>query len=508
MSKLDIPESWAEATLEQISSQLGRGKSPTYSEKDTGYYAINQKCIYWEVIKLENRKPVTKAWFDSIKQEQIAKVGDILINSTGTGTLGRACVWEDNTKASIPDTHVTVLRAKPEVVPKYVMCFLKSKAGQELIESATTGSTNQIELNKTKLSKGSLPLPPIDEQKRIVAKIKSTQSKIGEIQNCSRRAEELIGKYREALLQKAFRGELVPQSPNDESAFELLKRIRIERAKQSDGKKRKQDDLPEIKPEEIPFEIPKSWEWIRLGDLANRIIDGNYGEKYPTQKELLPAGVPFLTAAAIGQGNRLILDKVKYISQAKHKMLLKAQSKNGDILITNRGARVGDAILINEPGFEDFNIGPQVTRIEVDDRIADKNFVFSCILSNDFRRSFIGSNEGSAMNFISLTKTVSQLVPLPPLAEQREIVKRLKTLSEEVSSLERMTLGVNSLTAKISGSILAAAFFGRLVNQEPYEGTGHELLEKIKQSAQSQLVSKTSRATTKSKTGMITRNKK
>ncbi len=84
-----------------------------------------------------------------------------------------------------------------------------------------------------------------------------------------KRAEELISKYREALLQKAFRGELVPQDPNDEPASKLLERIRADRAKQNDGKKRKKDDLPPIKPEEIPFEIPKSWEWVRFGDVIS-----------------------------------------------------------------------------------------------------------------------------------------------------------------------------------------------------------------------------------------------
>jgi type I restriction enzyme, S subunit len=162
-----LPDKWDYKALKKMSLFLRRGRSPVYAEKNMGLFVINQDCIRWDCIELEKAKYHIQP--ANIADEFYLLPGDILINSTGTGTIGRVNQWNNRHVKAVADSHVTVIRInRLETDPRYIRYFLASEAGQRYLEAICyTGSTNQIELSKRYLSKFNIPCAPFLEQRAI-----------------------------------------------------------------------------------------------------------------------------------------------------------------------------------------------------------------------------------------------------------------------------------------------------------------------------------------------------
>lgn len=182
------------------------------------------------------------------------------------------------------------------------------------------------------------------------------------------------------------------------------------------------------------YQLPGEWAWKKLDECSKKIIDGNYGENYPTKEEFLNDGIPFLTAAAIGVNGRIQYNKLKYISVQKQSTLLKAQSTVGDVLLVNRGVKndfSNISSIIEDENFRVSNISPQLTKIETDNNLLPK-YLYYYFYSEPFIEQFSKLTKGSALRFISLTKTKLIKIPLPPLSEQQRIVSKLDLLFEKI----------------------------------------------------------------------------
>lgn len=195
---------WEICDIESIASYLKRGKTPEYVIT-SDVKIVNQKCIYWRRFEKENCK------FHKINkniENYLLKNGDILINSTGTGTLGRAVVMKNiENEMYVADGHVTVMKVyKDRANPRYIEALIKSKNIQsEIYRKCVSGSTNQIELSSTKLGKFKIMRPPVE-----------LQNQFAEIVNKIEKEKELLKESLEhleinfkALEQKAFNGELL-----------------------------------------------------------------------------------------------------------------------------------------------------------------------------------------------------------------------------------------------------------------------------------------------------------
>lgn len=152
--------------IADICSRYGRGKSPKYVEHSK-VKVINQACIYWDGLHLENIKYQDEERF---KQENRLMMGAVLLNATGTGTLGRSYVFEENDETYMADSHVSVFYTKPDIMlPRFLQVFFSLPATQKAIyDDCVNGSTNQIELSKEKVSALEVPVPNIDVQQRYV----------------------------------------------------------------------------------------------------------------------------------------------------------------------------------------------------------------------------------------------------------------------------------------------------------------------------------------------------
>ena len=182
-----IPENWCVCKLVDICSFLSRGKSPKYSEDDKTYPVFAQKCNLKDGgISLEQARFLDPSTINKWNDVYKLQTGDILVNSTGTGTVGRTRLF--NTKCLgdyrfvVPDSHVSVVRVLESICSQYIFAFISSNSIQQYMEENLAGSTNQKELYIGVLENMQIFLPPLAEQHRIVAKIEELFSLLDNIQ--------------------------------------------------------------------------------------------------------------------------------------------------------------------------------------------------------------------------------------------------------------------------------------------------------------------------------------
>ena len=182
----DVPENWKWCKLTDLCSFLSRGKSPTYSDERI-YPVFAQKCnLFGGDISLEQARFLDPNTLSKWPEEYKLRDGDVLVNSTGTGTVGRTRLFHSvvlgNYPFVVPDSHVSVVRTLDQIDSNYIYSIMSSRYGQEYIEDNLAGSTNQKELYIGVLENMLIPLPPDKEQKRIVAKIEELFAVLNEIQ--------------------------------------------------------------------------------------------------------------------------------------------------------------------------------------------------------------------------------------------------------------------------------------------------------------------------------------
>ncbi len=172
----EVPSSWEWATLGEICTFLSRGKSPKYKDDDRRYPVFAQKCNLKDGgISLEQARFLDPATVEKWGEEYKLKTGDVLINSTGTGTVGRMRLFSEACLGRypfvLPDSHVSVVRTHDEIDSDFTYYYISSGLTQHYLEDNLAGSTNQKELYIGVLDTMKFPLPPIAEQHRIVSKI-------------------------------------------------------------------------------------------------------------------------------------------------------------------------------------------------------------------------------------------------------------------------------------------------------------------------------------------------
>ena len=213
----------------------------------------------------------------------------MLVNSTGTGTVGRTRLFHESYLKhypfAVPDSHVSVIRTASEIKSEFVFAYISSKLIQEYLEDNLAGSTNQKELYIGVLSDLSFPLPPFAEQQRIVKEIEYWFVLIDQIEQDKSNLQTVIKQTKSKILDLAIHGKLVPQDPNDEPASELLKRINPKAEITCDN-----GHYPQL---------PAGWAICRLEDIvkyeqpqAYIVSSTNYDDSYTTP--VLTAGKSFI----------------------------------------------------------------------------------------------------------------------------------------------------------------------------------------------------------------------
>ncbi|MBM7556770.1 restriction endonuclease subunit S [Halanaerobacter jeridensis] len=200
----NLPKNWNVIKLKKITDYISRGRRPNYVEKSP-YKIINQACIYWDKIYKENVKFLDEEAWENLNEERKLKNNDVLLNSTGKGTIGRANCFDGEENYTC-DGHVTIIRpSKNKLNSRYLKGFIESYEGQKHLERfCIRGSTNQVELSKTELERMYITLPPLEEQKKIANILSSADNKIQKKEEQKEKLKEL----KKGLMQKLLTGEI------------------------------------------------------------------------------------------------------------------------------------------------------------------------------------------------------------------------------------------------------------------------------------------------------------
>ncbi len=356
----ELPKSWKWVRFDNICSYIQRGKSPKYVE-ESDFPVISQKCIQWDGFKIDRAKFIDHLTVDKYEKERFLRTGDLLWNSTGTGTLGRVNVYvheENDYDEVVVDTHVTVVR--PLMVDSYYLyCWIAAPIVQKNIENIASGSTNQIELATSTVKNHVVPLPPLAEQKRIVAKINELMALCDKLEGRRQKKQELqsklnssaldrmfsaenqkefeqnwhlicenfdllydnpenVEKLKKVILQLAVQGKLVEQNLEDEPASVLIEKIEERKKRLVKEKKIKQIKVLPIKDDDLPFKLPDGWEFVRMGDIAEKLGAGStpLGGSSVYQE----SGIKFIRSQNVWN-NGLKLENIAYISSEIHERM-------------------------------------------------------------------------------------------------------------------------------------------------------------------------------------------
>lgn len=272
----EIPESWEWVRLSDVCVYLQRGKSPKYSDIKK-IPVIAQKCNQWEGFQLEKAQFIDPDTLEKYADERLLQDKDILINSTGLGTVGRNQIYpasENPYGIAVADSHVTVVRLNSTaILPEYFFHYWRNPSVQLVIEDQTSGSTKQKELALATIQSYIVPLPPLEEQHRIVAKIEEILPHIDQYDKAYTKLEIFNKKFPEdmkkSILQMAMQGKLVEQRPEEGTADELYEQIVAEKAQLiKDGKIKKEKPIDFVLSDEIPWDLPESWKWVRFRDIT------------------------------------------------------------------------------------------------------------------------------------------------------------------------------------------------------------------------------------------------
>ena len=447
----NIPDSWEWVHLSDIATS-GLGKTLNKSIDvgiDTPYLcSIN---VYWTGIDLSTVKTAKFTQID--RDKYLLQKGDLLICEGGD--VGRSAVW-NNDREMYYQNALHRVRFLGEINPYFFLYLLECYKGLKIIEKYSKGVTIK-HFVQSSLNAMFLPLPPLNEQQRIVNKINEVMPVLTKYDTTYSKVEELNESFPEALkksiLQWAVQGKLVPQDPTDEPAETLLERISAEKQKLIKEEKIKKDKHESIIfrrdnshyekrgseevciDDELPFEIPTSWEWCYLGNIAfvTKLAGFEY-TKY-IAPNLTDSGIPLFKGKNVQNGN-LVLNFEGYIPEQLSDELSRSQITT-KCLLTPYVGTIGN-IAIFDGSFK-AHLGSNVGKIElinpIESTCISEEYVLHYLRSPAGYQQLTKHKKATAQESISIDAIRNVLIPIPPLKEQERIILKIFNLNQKVQAL-------------------------------------------------------------------------
>ncbi|MCQ2364402.1 MAG: restriction endonuclease subunit S [Akkermansia sp.] len=413
----EIPATWKWVQLQDICMSLGAGLTPSKSNKayhtnGTIPWILTGDLNDQEILEAPNK--ITQLALDNTSL-QIKPSGSLLIAMYGA-TIGKlgiltfpACM---NQACCCIEPHQNVNR---------LFLFYYLRAIRSSLKTSGEGSA-QPNISKEKLRILHIPLPPQEEQTRIVRKIEALFSALDTVESSKKRISAIQTELTKRILEQAIQGKLVPQLPEEGTAEELYQQIQAEKQRLiAAGTIKKEKPLPPIEEKDHPFDIPETWKWVRLGDCGaftrgsgikkNEVVaEGKpcvrYGQLYTTYKTRF--------SQAVSHVPQELFDKCK-------------QASKGDILMALTGEnKVDIAMAVLYEGEEALAIGGDMTKFSPV-RIDPLYLVYT--LNSPYGISCkTERSTGDIIVHTSNDKLSTIPIPLPPLAEQKRIVAKIEEM--------------------------------------------------------------------------------
>lgn len=353
---------------------------------------------------------ITRMYFESKMKGFELAPGDIIVSCAGT--IGETYVMPDYFEQGIINQALMQMKLMPSVYVEYFLLYFDFILKKTARKSSKGSAIKNIPPFQ-ELKNYVVPLPPLEEQKRIVAKIEELVPYVEKYDKAYSEVSELNKKFPEgmqkSILQHAIQGKLVEQREEEGNAVELYEQIQEEKAQLiKEGKIKKTKALPKIKEDEILYDIPYNWKWVRLGDVIH-LTSGQ--DMTPSKYNEFSNGIPYLTGASNIQDGEIIINR--WTPEPK------AIAHRGDILLTCKGT-VGKTVILDE---EEVHIARQIMSIRTIH--TDAKFI------QYFIKSYVNTLKAKAKSMIPGIERKDVLeapFPLPPLEEQKRIVEKIEEL--------------------------------------------------------------------------------
>lgn len=409
----DIPETWRWVRLGTIGyTNIGL----TYRPKDQTMDGVivlrssniqNGKMVYEDIVKVNMEIPDNK----------MCKVGDILIcaRNGSKRLVGKSAIVD---KAGMSfGAFMAIFRS---VCNQYIIHVINSAYFRNSL-LGDTGTTTINQITQDMLKNSLVPLPPLAEQKRIVAKIEELLPLIDRYAVAYEKLEQFNAKFpedmKESVLQYAIQGKLVEQRPEEGTGAELYKQMQAEKQRLIKEKKiKKEKTLVEITDDEIPFDIPETWIWIRVGDVGSW---GSGATPPRTNPAYYGGSIPWLKTGDLNDG--FIKEVPEFITELALEKTSVRLNPVGSVLMAMYGATIGKLGILEIPVTTN-----QACCACIPYAGMYNKYLFYYLMS--MRQTYIGMAEGGAQPNISKEKIVNSILPLPPLEEQHRIVAKLEEI--------------------------------------------------------------------------------
>lgn len=451
----DIPKTWKWIHFGIAFTNYGSGSTPTRGNDD--FYDNGQINWYKSgelndgVLSANAEEMITDLAINKFHL-RFNKPGDLLIAMYGA-TAGRVSVLDNE-----GTTNQAVWGGTPHTSIDVQYLFYYILQSRHVLLKTSSGAA-QPNISGEKIITHLFPLPPYQEQKRIVKKIEEVMSQLDELETKKRERDEVrskltrsamfsLGKgeskiafehltkliktksdvkeFENAILTLAVSGKLMPQYRKEGTGEDLYTQIQKMQKIEQNGPKKINKTLSEIKPEEIPFEIPKSWKWVEMSEIANLITDG---EHISPEKHTI--GVPLITAKNVLEKG-VNFDNVDYVTNDDAKKFWnRCKPELGDLLICSRGT-IGRTTIVDTRS--PFCLMGSVILIKFfDDTLSNYCKYY---LRTHFGVAQIGLlKKGMAVSALYLKDIKKALIPLPPLGEQKRIVKKVEEIKAIIDKL-------------------------------------------------------------------------
>ncbi|UNU26226.1 restriction endonuclease subunit S [Microcoleus vaginatus] len=430
------PPGWVTATLADVTEYISRGKSPKYTHHSS-LPVVNQRAIRWFGIQQEHLKYVDPAQFDLWTPERFIRIWDVLWNSTGTGTIGRACLvtQRDVEPPKVVDSHVTIVRPNQAAIePRFLFSWIQSPEIQENISSLATGTTNQIELSRLAIASIQIPIAPLNEQKRIADKLDALLARVDACRERLDRIPSILKRFRQAILAAATSGQLTEDWRDVQSINKIVR-------------------------------------WVSLEDVALEFSYGSSAKSSPS------GSVPVLRMGNI-QDAKLDWNNLVFTSDIKE--IEKYQLLTGDVLFnrTNSPELVGKTAVYK--GERPAIYAGYLIRVRCSaDLLPDYlNYCLNSPAGRDY--CWQVKSDAISQSNINARKLAAFQFELPPIEEQAEIVRRTEALLAYADRLEARYQAARTQVDRLTPALLTKAFRGELVPQDPNDEPASVLLEGIR----------------------------
>ncbi|PJZ16431.1 hypothetical protein BHU41_10235 [Lactobacillus crispatus] len=414
----DIPDSWEWVRLGDVSKFVTKGTTPkggknAYIPAGVNFYRAenlkNNSLLLQPIKHISN-----EVNNNELKRSRLA-INDILV--TIAGTLGNVAIVKKENLPGNCNQAVSICRlVNTRKLNEAFLVYALSNETQNIIKKKRTTSIPNLTLQH--ISNAVIPIPPLEEQSRIAAKIAQLFALLRKVESSTQQYAKLQTLLKSKVLDLAMRGKLVKQDSHDEPASLLLEKIKVEKEQLvKEGKIKKSKLLPPITDDEKPFDIPDSWEWVRGVDITDTIGDGLHGTP-----KFSSYGIPFINGSNLKNDKITITSSTKYVSVSEFNKYKKAL-RPGTLFISLNGTLGkiakynGEKIVLGKSAgfFSLLNAKMQ-------------NYIAYYLKSTIFINYYNIKYTGSVIKNIPLKALRECLIPLPPLAEQRKIVTKLSLL--------------------------------------------------------------------------------